>query len=873
MPEATTVTLTQPTCSTATGTIEVTAPLGAGMTYSIDGTDFSNTTGLFTKVPAGDYTVTSKNTEGCISTIDITLTGFPHPPELGTVTDFVLFSSVGDVTNTGVSTITGGAIGTHAGAITGYDPSVEQHIANEVTLQCKTDLQAAFDEIAAMPTTEAIVAADLSEATLTAGVYHINSAATLAANLTLDAQGNSEAMFIFKVTGAFSVAASVHINLINGANVNNVFWNVDGAVSAGTGATLRGTFLALAGEIALGDGANLEGRALTIAGAVTTNNSHVSVCIQPDDPIITLTQPNCSRNTGSITITSPTADGMTYRIDYCDFSNTTGIFTDIPPGTYLVTAKDVDGCISDGTTVIINEESPDITWTGAASSEWNNSGNWDLAEIPGVYCDAIIPIDAVVNISSDTPAECKGLTVESGATLTIQSDVSNNGSLIVNGTSLGNVTYNRYVTANNWHLLASPVSGQSISGFQSANPIAFQDPKYGIAPYDNITPGWGFYTISNIGSAGNFIPGKGYEVQSTATALSFTGSINTSDVSIALTTPASPGKKWNLIGNPFTASVNANIPADGTNNFCGINTGILDDSYEAIYVWDASADDYTTVNNSGTAFYVAPSQAFFVYAASDGDASFTEAMQNSQTGDMFKSGETGHPAITLFAENESHKKSTHIKYIGEMTTGLDPGYDAGRFSGGDNRFAVYTHLVGDNENKVDFDIQCLPADEFNHIVPVGLNAPENTEVVFHAEAINLPSDVPVYLEDKVTGVFTALHEPNSFYTINIAAKSEGTGRFFLHTKSAATGIETLASNNDFTIIPRPQYNSIRVIGSFGNGAEMAVYDMTGRKLLTRNLNDKELNDVDMGELISGFYIVFISSTTQRVSKKISWVKN
>jgi hypothetical protein len=94
MPEATTVTLTQPTCSTATGTIEVTAPLGAGMTYSIDGVDFTNTTGLFTKVPAGDYTVTSKNTEGCLSMTNITLTGFPHPPELGTVTDFVLFTSL-----------------------------------------------------------------------------------------------------------------------------------------------------------------------------------------------------------------------------------------------------------------------------------------------------------------------------------------------------------------------------------------------------------------------------------------------------------------------------------------------------------------------------------------------------------------------------------------------------------------------------------------------------------------------------------------------------------------------------------------------------------------------------------------------------------
>ena len=872
MPEATTVTLTQPDCSTATGTIEVTAPLGAGMTYSIDGTDFSNTTGLFTKVPAGDYTVTSKNTEGCISTIDITLTGFPHPPELGTVTDFVLFTSVGDVTNTGVSTITGGAIGTHAGAITGYDSGVEQHIADAATLQCKADLQAAFDEIDAMPTTEAIVAAYLSGATLTAGVYQINTAATLAANLTLDAQGNSEAMFIFKVTGAFSVAASVHINLINGASVNNVFWNVDGAIDAGAGATMRGTFLALAGAISLGDGANLEGRALTIAGAVTTNNSAISVCIRPEDPVIILTQPNCSLNTGSITITSPTGAGMTYRIDYCDFTNTTGIFTEVPPGTYLVTAKDVDGCISDGTTVIINEESPDITWTGAAGSEWNNIDNWDLAEIPGAYCDAIIPINSVVNIGSGTPAESKGLTVESGATVTIQSDASNNGSLIVNGTSSGNVTYNRYVTANNWHLLASPVSGQSISEFQSANSIAFQDPKYGIAPYDNANPGWDHYTTSNIGSAGNFTPGKGYEVQSTATELSFTGSINTSDVSIALTTPAPPGKKWNLIGNPFTASVNANNKAGGANNFIDINAEILDEFFVAIYVWDALADDYATINNSGTAFYVAPCQAFFVYAATEGNASFNETMQTSQTGDIFKSSPTGHPAITLFAENEGHKKSTHIKYIDEMTTGLDPGYDAGRFSAGDNSFFICTQLAGDHTNQTDLDIQCLPPGEYHHIIPVGLNASAGIEIVFSAQISNLPVNVPVILEDRQKGVYTPLHKNGSSYRIVTETQQEGTGRFYLHTQQITTGMNNQDEMSEVFVLPRPQYNKLRITGDLKKGATFSVYDIAGRKLGTGKLNPSQINEVDMHNLKSGIYFVEIGSAGKKFIRKISWIK-
>ena len=163
--------------------------------------------------------------------------------------------------------------------------------------------------------------------------------------------------------------------------------------------------------------------------------------------------------------------------------------------------------------------------------------------------------------------------------------------------------------------------------------------------------------------------------------------------------------------------------------------------------------------------------------------------------------------------------------------------------------------------------------EFDHIIPVGLNAPENTEVVFRTETVNLPSDVPVYLEDKFTGTFTALQEPGSFYSIHTDAKIEGTGRFFLHTKSEVTGIDPLAGKNEFTIIPRPQNNIIRVISAVGNNSSISLYDIAGRKLMTRNLIASEVNDVEMDGIVSGVYLVSISSSTQRVSKKISWIKN
>lgn len=66
-PALPTVTLTQPTCAVATGVITVTTPTGVGFMYSIDGTDYSNTTGIFSGVASGSYNVTVKNAEGCIS--------------------------------------------------------------------------------------------------------------------------------------------------------------------------------------------------------------------------------------------------------------------------------------------------------------------------------------------------------------------------------------------------------------------------------------------------------------------------------------------------------------------------------------------------------------------------------------------------------------------------------------------------------------------------------------------------------------------------------------------------------------------------------------------------------------------------------------
>ncbi|MBN8836385.1 MAG: choice-of-anchor A family protein, partial [Sphingobacteriia bacterium] len=84
-PAAPAVSITQPTCSVATGTITVTSPTGAGYTYSIDGTTYQSSV-TFTNVATGNYTVYVKNAGGCSNTASATINAQPVTPTVASIT-------------------------------------------------------------------------------------------------------------------------------------------------------------------------------------------------------------------------------------------------------------------------------------------------------------------------------------------------------------------------------------------------------------------------------------------------------------------------------------------------------------------------------------------------------------------------------------------------------------------------------------------------------------------------------------------------------------------------------------------------------------------------------------------------------------------
>ncbi|MFZ1688851.1 MAG: ice-binding family protein [Flavobacteriales bacterium] len=210
---------------------------------------------------------------------------FGQAPSLGTAADFALFTSVGAVSNTGASRITGN-VGTNTGAITGFgNVNGVMHNNDDMTLQTSADVLAAYNALDGMTPTSTIAPLLGNGQILTPGVYSISAAATLDHDLILDAGGDEEAVFIFQIDGAFSTTAGSRVQLINAAEPCVVFWSVDGLVSMATGTHMKGTIIANNAAINMAVNDTLEGRALSTTGAISLNGAHVHLPIYCGIPL------------------------------------------------------------------------------------------------------------------------------------------------------------------------------------------------------------------------------------------------------------------------------------------------------------------------------------------------------------------------------------------------------------------------------------------------------------------------------------------------------------------------------------------------------------------------------------------------------------
>ena len=231
-------------------------------------------------------------------------------PNLGTAANFGAFGGGAGVTNQGVNTVIGGNLGTTAACtlITGFHDAANVYTETPlnrggvngsiycgppapgtvttlaIATQAQADAQAAYNTLAALPPGSDPGAGQLGGRVLTAGVY-TSAGGTFAitgGNLTLDAQGDANAIWVFQSAAALTVglpAIPRSVFLINGAQAKNVFWQVGSAARIEDGSTMVGTIIAPAGVTISTAGQTVQttlvGRAIGLTASVTVVNTTI----------------------------------------------------------------------------------------------------------------------------------------------------------------------------------------------------------------------------------------------------------------------------------------------------------------------------------------------------------------------------------------------------------------------------------------------------------------------------------------------------------------------------------------------------------------------------------------------------------------------
>ena len=308
----------------------------------------------------------------------------PEAPYLGSAASFAVFGGGAGITNQGTATAISGDIGTtgastmitgfhssafsyaetplNTGAVTGnvYSNAPQGTVADfAIATATAADALTAFNDLASRPDGTDPGAGQLGGLTLEPGVYKSASGAFLitGSDLTLDAQGNAEAVWIFQMASSLTVGtplAPSSVILVNGAQAANVYWQVGSAatINGAGGGTMAGTIIASAGMTFSTAGnatlTTLNGRALGLFAAVTMVNTAVNYNGVAVAPVIVVDPPVVPPVVPGITVTgSNAADVVAVNGDgFINIENEGGLVTATEVGTGTVRIVNTGGVLT-----------------------------------------------------------------------------------------------------------------------------------------------------------------------------------------------------------------------------------------------------------------------------------------------------------------------------------------------------------------------------------------------------------------------------------------------------------------------------------------------------------------------------------------------
>ena len=457
----------------------------------------------------------------------------------------------------------------------------------------------------------------------------------------------------------------------------------------------------------------------------------------------------------------------------------------------------------------------------------------------------------------------KGLTITgnlvNNGTLTVQSDATGTGSLIVNGTAAGNITSQRYIPANNYHYISAPVN-TGTTKMKDIQNTASAD-YMGLVSTVNYNSFWEWDEDDDLWrdllhggtplmDSREMEAARGYIYSDMATSagggdnntVAFVGVPRVADVTYTTTYTNPGGHGYHLVGNPFSSNIAVNFGTDYLLN----SHGMLE-----IYVWKDASTDYTTYNDASTDMSLQPGQAFMIKVASAGTITFDKDIRNHGSASFYKSnGEVNRLYLNVVSESGEANQAL-VAFAEGKTDGYDISFDSEKIKG-NPQIALYSKMVDGTAG--DWAIQTLSAESVASAkVNICLDARTDLNVENKPEAYTFSIANPemftgeVFIEDLENGSFHNLLE--SPYIVKV---EQGfiTDRFYLHFRDEDGKAVTGLSNSE--IVDYEVYSSNNNIYLKNVSGEVSVFDLSGR--LVQKVEAQNETTTISG-LNSGAYIV------------------
>jgi hypothetical protein len=822
-------------------------------------------------------------------------------PALGNSAGFALFTAEGAFNNVG-PTIIKGDIGTNVGAFSGFPLGVVDgsiHIADTRATQAATDVKTAFDYMSGI---SCVVPLALyggpvnNPQVLTPNSYCVGAQTTLAGNLILDAQGDPNALFFLRVSGALTTAENSTVTLVNGASVKNVYWQVTGRVDLGHNSVFRGTLL-VDGAINMIEGATLLGRGLSRAGAITLDTNTILL------PTPTSTYWLGSRTTDWFTATNWSDGVPTSSLDAV-VPNGTSPYPLLAGGSAAVAKSltigngasltqqggtlDVNGNVVNAGT--ISATAGAVRLGGSLAQTIGGSGStqlWDLiiTNTAGATQAGAMSIHGTLGLTNGSlGTNSQPLTLLSDATGTALVD---NAGGIVNGT----VTVQRYITPDlnpglGYRHFAAPVTNSTMADLAtgsftptingtyntSATPNAitpfptvfgYDEGRQTSSPattYTAFDKGW--FSPASLSDA--LLAGQGYTVNLAAgQTVDFVGTLGNGNVAMNLTRGSGPDAGWNMLGNPYPSTL------DWTK--VTRPQGVDD----ALYVYQSTSQyggAYRSfVNGVGTTSTIAMGQGFFVRLTEGTSAAQLTLTNSARTTDFSSNavfqgdGVELRPRLqlTLQAANGPLSDATYVYFEEGSTAGIDAHYDAVKLPN-PNGLSLSSLAAGRS-----LAINGLPMlDATSLLVPLDVAVPQVGNYALQVgELRNFPTGTSLYLRDKELGTSTLLTANTNYaFTLSSAAAP---GRFALEfSPNRTTTTAPAAVVEHLQVYPNPAQGRFALQLPTGTGeATLTLTNALGQLVRRQAVHDDQAT-VEVPGLTPGVYVLRVQTATTTLRQRV-----